>query len=505
MNILDSSGNPTSEEFHYQYDQLGRITSAAFAQTPQSGQTGYTNSYPAANRAKAFYLYDNGGRLENVSYVWENWNGSSYDSQAVLANTCGYETTGSQNRGLKRNSVFWTQNPSNPAVFMHEWTEYYDYDTSLDYLVSATYLDGQPNANQYWSYDAAGNRSDATCDNLNRATSIGGVARTYDILGNTLTKGSSVSMGWDSLNRMTSYNSSSTSASYTYRADGMRTKKVVGSTTTRFAYDGQMPVETWDGTTVTRQALGARGIDWTQATTSSGSSVSYPIYDAHGNNVASLSKSGSSYSLSGRRSYGAWGEIRQGATTGGSTSRYCASIGHVDDDESELTYIRARYYESASGRFASEDPARDGVNFFAYCENDPISKQDYNGCNSLPFQIGDYWVRLDRFYTCGPGSQQMADWTWGFTKECEMGSIRYIGTVNHGVAAPDELVQLLVRNDKFCSWVRRAEQHCGMANGYGIGMTTLDATFMADPFFVIELFSDIGQGMSLLGNQRSRR
>jgi hypothetical protein len=86
-----------------------------------------------------------------------------------------------------------------------------------------------------------------------------------------------------------------------------------------------MPMEWWEGTMVTRQALGARGIDWTQATTSSGSSGSYPIYDGYGNNVASLSKSGSDYNLSGRRSYGAWGEIRQGATSGGSTSSYCGS------------------------------------------------------------------------------------------------------------------------------------------------------------------------------------
>ncbi len=178
---------------------------------------------------------------------------------------------------------------------------------------------------------------------------------------------------------MTSYNSSSTSASYTYRADGMRTKKVVGSTATRFAYDGQMPVETWDGTTITRQALGARGIDWTQATTSSGSSVSYPIYDAHGNNVASLSKSGSSYSLSGRRSYGAWGEIRQGATSGGSTSRYCASIGHLDDDESALTFMRARYYEPGSGRFVSSDTAKNGINWYVYCSNIQTSKIDPTG------------------------------------------------------------------------------------------------------------------------------
>ena len=59
-----------------------------------------------------------------------------------------------------------------------------------------------PNATQSWTYDAAGNRNDSVCDNLNRAASIGGVACTNDILGNRLTKGST-SYTWDDLNRMT--------------------------------------------------------------------------------------------------------------------------------------------------------------------------------------------------------------------------------------------------------------------------------------------------------------
>ena len=51
-------------------------------------------------------------------------------------------------------------------------------------------------------YDAAGNRADAVTDNLNRATALGGVAVTNDVLGNRLTKGG-VTYGWDALNRLT--------------------------------------------------------------------------------------------------------------------------------------------------------------------------------------------------------------------------------------------------------------------------------------------------------------
>jgi uncharacterized protein RhaS with RHS repeats len=41
--------------------------------------------------------------------------------------------------------------------------------------------------------------------------------------------------------------------------------------------------------------------------------------------------------------------------------------------------MRARYYEPSSGRFVSEDPARDGANWLSYCGGDPVNKVDANG------------------------------------------------------------------------------------------------------------------------------
>jgi hypothetical protein len=134
--------------------------------------------------------------------------------------------------------------------------------------------------------------------------------------------------------------------SYEYRADGMRVEKILHSGSysigggelddvySRYRCDGQMPMETYvikadSSTVLTENGLGARGLDYTSVTNSSGTTVVFPIYDAHGNEVASLSRSGSSYSLSNQRSYGAWGEIRQGATTGGPRGRYCGNLGHV--------------------------------------------------------------------------------------------------------------------------------------------------------------------------------
>jgi RHS repeat-associated protein len=191
---------------------------------------------------------------------------------------------------------------------------------------------------------------------------------------------------------MTSYAGGINSTTYVYRADGMRVAKYFGlsgvtNTTTTYAYDGQMGFEDVDsstaGTTVTDYGLGARGIDYISSTTSTGNTVGFPVYDAHGNTMACLFRSGASYTLGNQRTFDAWGVIRQGASTGDPKGRYCAALGHKQDDESGLVYMRARYYEPPSGRFLSEDDQLSGRNWFTYCSNNPINAGDPTGRFSI--------------------------------------------------------------------------------------------------------------------------
>ena len=167
-----------------------------------------------------------------------------------------------------------------------------------------------------------------------------------------------------------------------------------------------------DGSTLRiDNGLGARGMDWTSVTTSSGTTTSFPIYDAHGNEVATLSRgSSNTYSLANHRSYGAWGEIRQGSATGGPRGRYCGELGHIQDDESGLVYMRARYYEPTSGRFVSEDPGGHGGNWFVYCNGNPVSGVDASGCDTGDFSK---WIRYSFMFAalgvtlCGFGLAKM--------------------------------------------------------------------------------------------------
>ena len=104
-----------------------------------------------------------------------------------------------------------------------------------------------------------------------------------------------------------------------------------------------------------------------------------PIFDGHGNMVATLTKNGTGCSIGDGRAYDAWGNILSGAGSGDPKGRYCANLGHKQDDESGLIYMRARYYGATSGRFVSEDPDRHGLNVFLYCGNEPLGRADGSG------------------------------------------------------------------------------------------------------------------------------
>jgi len=79
--------------------------------------------------------------------------------------------------------------------------------------------------------------------------------------------------------------------------------------------------------------------------------LGFPVYNTHGNNVGMVAISGS---VAHERTYSPWGEV---VSSNGSPPQpgYCAKLGHRQDTESTLTYMRARYYEPTTARFLTED------------------------------------------------------------------------------------------------------------------------------------------------------
>ena len=120
----------------------------------------------------------------------------------------------------------------------------------------------------------------------------------------------------------------------------------------------------------------------------------YYHFNAHGDVVALTNESGNktkSYS------YNAFGVEYNEATLDDNPFRYC---GEYYDKETKTIYLRARYYNAEQGRFTQEDPIRDGYNWYAYCENNPVIFIDLSGLAPEFFQkIGGFFEDVGKTIT----------------------------------------------------------------------------------------------------------
>jgi RHS repeat-associated protein len=64
---------------------------------------------------------------------------------------------------------------------------------------------------------------------------------------------------------------------------------------------------------------------------------------------------------------------------------YAGGWGYQEDADSGLKLLGHRYYDASTGRFLTRDPAKDGRNWYGYCENNPANSVDTAGTN--PFLL----------------------------------------------------------------------------------------------------------------------
>lgn len=269
-------------------------------------------------------------------------------------------------------------------------TEQYGYD-DLNRLTSVNYGDGET---QSYQFDAMGNRSSMTdsangnhsytYDAANRLTGVDGNAYVNDGNGNTLSGGGRTNT-WDSQNRLTQCvdnNGSTTETSdFTYGSDGLRRRAIVNNgttnTTTDYVLDNDNAVrEMQNGAAYATYLTGVSGPVYRRYDITG--AVSWYVYDGLGSVIAEVSPTGA---VTAGKKYDVYGNVRPQYSTGISTTNhgFVGALGHMQEANTGLIYMRARYYDPVIGRFIREDPGKNGGNWYAYsCEN-PTNKIDQNG------------------------------------------------------------------------------------------------------------------------------
>ena len=156
---------------------------------------------------------------------------------------------------------------------------------------------------------------------------------------------------FDALNHMTRYQKGSSYVTYSYYPDNMRKSK---GRITHVWIDDEIALDlVFTRIVVSSYIHGNKLIQ---------SGYGWYLYNAHGDVTALTNSSGE---VIRNYEYDPYGKQRSSVDTADNNPyRYC---GEYYDKESGYTYLRARYYDPAIGRFISEDPALDGYNWYIYC------------------------------------------------------------------------------------------------------------------------------------------
>jgi RHS repeat-associated protein len=250
--------------------------------------------------------------------------------------------------------------------------------------------------------------------------------------GNTLTDGTRTNT-WDTQNRLvqcvaggsgsSGTGSGSTTSQFVYGSDGMRKRGTVTAsdgtkTRTDYVYDSSILVEevvqhfsatgsALDSPTTTTYFQGPQGPLYRKA--SSTADPSWYVYDGLGSVVGEVDVNGN---LTASKLFDVYGATRGGSGTPTTRQGFVGGLGHETDDETGLVYMRARYYDPTVGRFGSEDPGKQGANWYQYCNDDPINHVDNSGKDVVSDSINIMmWISMVTFgFSCGGDAVAYADW-----------------------------------------------------------------------------------------------
>ena len=175
-----------------------------------------------------------------------------------------------------------------------------------------------------------------------------------------------------------------TTANYTYNAEGQRIKKVVGDSVTNYYYNGDILAGlTIDGVTMTFR-YDENGVPFSFIY---GETEYFYVRNLQGDVAYIVNDFGN---IKGYYTYDAWGNVTEiyGDIAEVNPIRY---RGYVYDTETGYYYLNSRYYDPELCRFISADDTDylganqtvGSYNLFSYCENNPVNLYDPAGTAAL--------------------------------------------------------------------------------------------------------------------------
>jgi RHS repeat-associated protein len=197
---------------------------------------------------------------------------------------------------------------------------------------------------------------------------------------------------YDAENRVTS-STGPGSGTYTYDGNGLRVKKVSGSTSTVYAFSGAKVIaEYLNGAAPSSPSREYIYLAGALLASVANGAVTYYHQDHLSNRLATNSSGAATEQL---------GNFPFGESWYTATGEKWLFTSYERDSESNNDYALARYYVNRFGRFLSADPLSGSVadpqslNRYAYVENDPINAADPSGLKMMPPLA---WLGLQIFF-----------------------------------------------------------------------------------------------------------
>ena len=384
--LLSGVSTPAGTQ-KYEYDKAGRlVTGENFA---TGINTAYTY-YPSGAVKSIVLTGSDGEMLDGLWYEYDKSGNKLVQFENDVETLYGYD---SQNR-LKREQK--------GDVHTEYYYDAYNNISEIQKIIG----NGISGINTRYYYDAC-NRLLLTDEN-GYETLYG-----YDANGRmtSVTAGSQEKYyGYDGFGRMTLAAVGDSITNYEYGHAGLRTAKIVNGKRTELINNGSSVIAELSEGEITNYYRGLTLIGF-----ENNDEYYYYKLNAHGDTIGILDSFGQQVK---EYSYDAFGNEQNLDIFDTNPFRYC---GEYYDNETGLIYLRARYYDSNTQRFISEDPIRDGFNWYAYCGNNPPNLIDLSGTSDERIGQGIWSLKSDAagrailfHWLYGNGQNMVLDFrSWG--------------------------------------------------------------------------------------------